>query len=179
MKVIAPNHPIMQGIPIDADGRVRIFRDAYPEENAHVPESGKPNYEYRWCTQNVNSNAPGTVVLGVLAGSTATDDTNRACLAVVDVGGILSNGQPSGARLVHMFMNEDGNGGARRVFNALTAIGRVTFIRSVKWALGEPVTPYQGLGIIDIGQAGTSRLRLSLSPISNKNYRIKCTTDFL
>ena len=76
-------------------------------------------------------------------------------------------------------MNEDGNGGARRVFNALTAIGRVIFIRSVKWALGEPLTPYQGLGIIDIGQVGTSQLRLSWAPISNKNYRIEGTTDFV
>jgi hypothetical protein len=51
MKVIAPDHPIMKGIPLDAQGRVKIFRDPYPEEMAHKPEGGKNNYEYRWCTQ--------------------------------------------------------------------------------------------------------------------------------
>ena len=37
MKVLLPNHPIMQGIPLDAQNRVKIWRDPYPEENAHVP----------------------------------------------------------------------------------------------------------------------------------------------
>src|SRR5205807_10581945 len=35
MKVLAPNHPIMQGIPLDAQGRVKIFREAYPEATLH------------------------------------------------------------------------------------------------------------------------------------------------
>ena len=39
-------HPIMQGIPLDAQGRVKIFRDRYPEENAHVPTGGKVNYMF-------------------------------------------------------------------------------------------------------------------------------------
>jgi hypothetical protein len=50
MKVVNPTHPIMQGIPLDAQGCVRIFRDKYPEETAHLPSGGSPkaNYEYRW-----------------------------------------------------------------------------------------------------------------------------------
>jgi hypothetical protein len=46
MKVLVPTHPIMQGIPLDAQGRVKIFRDRYPEENAHVPTGGKVNYMF-------------------------------------------------------------------------------------------------------------------------------------
>src|SRR5919108_718955 len=30
MKVTATNHPILQGIPLDAQSRVKIFREAYP-----------------------------------------------------------------------------------------------------------------------------------------------------
>src|SRR5437899_11400676 len=65
MKVLNASHPILQGIPLDSQGRVKIFRDAFPEENAHVPGGGKVNYEYRWCSSPASNAAPGTVVLGV------------------------------------------------------------------------------------------------------------------
>ena len=41
MKVLLPNHPIMQGIPLDAQNRVKIWRDPYPDENAHVLASAQ------------------------------------------------------------------------------------------------------------------------------------------
>src|SRR5439155_1620437 len=62
MKVVAPNHPIMQGIPLDTQGRVKIFREQYPQEELHVPTGGKRNFEYRWCTQAVSNAAPCTTV---------------------------------------------------------------------------------------------------------------------
>ena len=41
MKVLDPNHPIMAGIPLDAQGRVKIFREPYPNEEKNVP-AGAP-----------------------------------------------------------------------------------------------------------------------------------------
>lgn len=38
--------------------------------------------------------------------------------------------------------------------------------------------PYQGLGIIDIGQVGTSQIKLSWQGAPDKNYRIDGTIDF-
>src|ERR1019366_2612396 len=56
MKVLVPSHPIMQGIPLDAQGRVRIFRDPYPEENAHVlTPGGVPNYVPSWTAVDIGS----------------------------------------------------------------------------------------------------------------------------
>ncbi|MBM3832623.1 MAG: hypothetical protein FJ403_05000 [Verrucomicrobia bacterium] len=118
MKVIAPDHPIMAGIPLDAQGRVKIFREPYPDEERFVPTGGKKNFEYRWCTQAKADAATGVTVLGVLDGA-----EERTCLAVVDKGGMLASGQAAGARMVHMFTNENGSGGSRRVFLALTELG--------------------------------------------------------
>src|SRR6185436_4754721 len=63
-------------------------------------------------------------------------------------------------RLVHWFINDQGSGGVRRCFNCLTDIGRVIFIRTVKWALGETLTPYQGVGLIRVSKAGSQQIQL-------------------
>jgi len=179
MKVINPTHPIMQGIPLDSEGRVKIFRDAYPEENAHIPTGGKANYEFRWCTHNVAAAAPGTTILGVMSGITSTDDTNRACLAVVDVGGMLSNSETSMVRLVHYFQNEQGSGGSRRIFTALTDLARVIFVRAAKWAMGETLTPYQPLGLIQVSQVNATQIQIAWQGTATKNYKIIGTQNLL
>ncbi len=172
MKVIAPDHPIMQGIPPDAQGRVKIFREPYPEEETHVPTGGKKNFEYRWCTQALADKAAGTTVLGVLDGA-----EDRACFAVADVGGQDANGATIKNRMVQLFMNEDGSGGSRRVFLALTDMGRVLFLRAAKWAMGEQLQPYQALKIIDVTSTGGQRIRLSWAGSAQNNYKILGTTD--
>lgn len=177
MKVLAPNHPIMQGIPLDAQGRVKIFREPYPEEDSHVPPGGKSNYEYRWCTQNFTNAAPCTTVLGVLAGDTTADGTNRVCFAVADTGKLNAKGEVVTNRLVHMFMNEQGSGGPRRVFNALTEIGRVLFVRSAKWAMGETLQPYPGFKILDVTATSSSTVRISWEGTVKKNYSLLANDD--
>jgi hypothetical protein len=178
MKVLLPNHPILQGIPLDSQGRVKIFRDRYPEENAHVPTGGKINFEYRWCSIPASNAAPGTIVLGVLDGM-----ETHSVFAVNDVGGLLAFNANLGyaatndARLVHIFVNEDGSGGARRVFDALTDIGKVIFVRAIKWAIGEDLQPYQGLGLIDISLASPNQVKLSWQASVTKNYKIQATTN--
>lgn len=172
MKVVAPDHPIMKGIPLDAQGRVKIFRDPYPEEDAHVPQGGKKNYEYRWCTQNVADAAPGTTVLGVL-----DNDETRSCFAVVDVGGMLANEQPASVRMVHMFVNEQGSGGPRRVFLALTEIGRVLFVRAAKWAMGEELQPFKSFKILDITPQGSQAIKLSWEGSARHNYLVQASDD--
>jgi hypothetical protein len=190
MKVLLPSHPIMQGIPLLPDGTVKIFRDPYPEEGgipggvgpvgAHTPVGGKKNYEYAWTTINASQAAAGTQVIGVLAGHTA-----RACFATADVGAQLADtsNDPlhpweiqfgdnlAHQRLVHFFVNDQGSGGARRCFNALTDIGRVIFIRTVKWALGETLTPYVPLNI-NVSQLSPTSLQLSWNATADKNYKI-------
>lgn len=174
MKVVAPEHPIMKGLPLDAQGRLKIFRDPYPEEQLHVPTGGKKNYEYRWCTQAVADKAAGTTVLGVLDGA-----EDRSTFAVMDTGGLDANGNAVSNRLVQMFTNEDGSGGARRVFNALTVWGRILFLRAAKWAMGEELQPYQSFHIIDIAPAGAQKIKLSWEGSGKNNYRIDGTTDFV
>jgi hypothetical protein len=188
MLVLQPNHPIMQGIPLDALGRVKIMRDKYPEENAHVPPTGKPNYEYSWTAIPAANAAPGTTVIGILdTNTTFYADGNwdpdhpksgtRAVFAVNDVGGMLSDGSSNTRRLVHWIVNEDGSGGSRRMFNALTDIGRVIFIRSVKWSLGQTLTPYQPLGLIRVSQVAPMRIKLAWDAIATKNYKILGTQN--
>ena len=172
MIVVATNHPIMQGIPLDAQGRVKIFRDVYPEENSHVPPTGKPNYEYAWTTQNASNAAPGTVVLGLLDGN-----TNKSVLAVNDIGGLLGNGTTNGVRLVHWLVNEQGSGGSRRCFNSLTEMGRLIFIRSVRWALGEPLTPVQTFKVIDVTAVSKGVVRLRWQGSALKHYQLIANAD--
>jgi len=190
MKVIDPTHPIMQGIPLDAQGRVKIWRDPYPEENAHVPTGGKPNYQYSWLTVNLDPNlavpvvkAPGTTVLGVLA-----SDNNRAVFAVMDVGGAFGTTILEGpwfglttspSRLVHFFVNERGSGDSRRAFNCLTDIAKVIFIRTCKWAMGETLEPYQPLGLIRVSQVGSQQIMLEWDGIPTTNYKVLGTRKLL
>ncbi len=195
MVVVAPNHPIMQGIPLDALGRVKIFRDPYPEEGAfgiglgsHTPPTGKPNYEYAWVTINASQAATGTTVIGLLGGN-----TNRACFATADVGAQLADtsndadhpwqvqfhDNKAHQRLVHWIINDQGSGGSRRCFNSLTDIGRVIFIRTVKWALGETLTPYQPLGLIRVSKVGDQQIRLEWDGLATRNYKILGTQNLL
>lgn len=192
MKVLLPNHPIMQGIPLDAQGMVKIFRDPYPEEGgipggvgpvgAHTPPGGKKNYEYAWTAINASLAAPGTMVIGVLP----PPFDGRACFATADVGAQLADiattdpAHPwltfygdsiAHQRLVHWFINDQGSGGSRRCFEALTDIGRVIFIRTVKWALGETLTPYVPLNI-NVSQLSPTSLQLSWNASADKNYKI-------
>jgi len=114
-----------------------------------------------------------------------------AVFAVMEAGGTLAdttldldsqwyNYTTAPSRLAHFFVNEQGGTGqARRCFNCLTVWGRIIFVRTCKWAMSETLAPYQGLGIIDVGQIGGSQLKLSWTPLSNKNYRIEGTTDFV
>jgi hypothetical protein len=173
MKVTAPEHPILAGIPLDAQGRVKIFREPYPEEELHVPAGGKRNFEYRWCTQAIADAAPGTTVLGVLDGA-----EDRSCLAVVDKGGVLANNQPASARMVHMFTNEQGSGGARRVFLALTEMGRIIFVRAAKWAMGEEIPRYQSFRIVEVKPVTPQNIALSWESSAKNNYLIQASTDF-
>ena len=175
MVVVDPNHPIMQGIPLDSQGRVKIWRDPYPEENAHLPAaSPKLNYKYSWTWVDITTStvAPGTTVIGLQG-----DNTNRAVFAVNPAGGVLFNAETNHGNYVHFFVNEHGSGDARRAFNALTDIGRVIFIRTCKWAMGETLTPYQPLGLIRVSQVGTSQIELSWDGTATKNYKILGTRD--
>ncbi|HXJ71886.1 MAG TPA: hypothetical protein VNM37_03495, partial [Candidatus Dormibacteraeota bacterium] len=80
-------------------------------------------------------------------------------------------------RLVHWFINDQGSGGSRRCFNSLTDLGRVIFIRTVKWALGEPLTPYQPLGLIRVSKVGQQQIRLEWNGLASKNYKILGTRN--
>lgn len=189
MKVLNAAHPIMQGIPLDSLGRVKIWRDRYPEEIAHLPTGGKPNYVYSWQTVDLDPAlatptfvAPGTTVIGVVA-----SQTNRACFAVMEAGGTLSdttvtagpwNGRTTApSRLVHLFVNERGSGDSRRAFNCLTDLGKVIFIRTCKWAMGETLAPYQPLGLIRVSQVGSQQIKLAWDGTATKNYKILGTQD--
>ena len=174
MKVVAPNHPIMQGIPLDSEGRVKIYRDPYPEENAHVPVGGYSNVEYDYPVQWATNAAAATTVLGVL-----DTDTNRSCFAVADIGGILSNGQASPVRMVHYFVCEGGSGSSRRCFNALSDMGRVIFVRAAKWAMGETLQPYVPLGIIKVSQVNPTQIKLAWTGTATKNYKVLATQNLL
>ncbi|MBI4323923.1 MAG: hypothetical protein HY674_01530 [Chloroflexi bacterium] len=173
MKVLEPNHPIMQGIPLDAQGRVKIWRDPYPEEDAHLPVGGRLNYQYRWCAIPAANAAPATVVLGVLDGQ-----ETFSVFAVAEVGGVLAfnanlgDAATNDARLVHIFVNDTGSNNPRRIFNSLSDLGRVLFVRAAKWAMGETLTPYQPLGLIRVSQVSSTQIQLAWTGIATKNYKI-------
>ncbi|MEO6034854.1 MAG: hypothetical protein ABIQ35_06340 [Verrucomicrobiota bacterium] len=186
MVVIATNHPIMQGIPLDAQGRVKIFRDPFPEENSHVPLGGKPNYEYAWTTIDASLAAPGTTVIGLLGGN-----TNRACFAVADIGAQLANGSAdpdhpwqiafgdnkAHQRLVHWMVNDQGSGGARRCFTSMTEVGRLIFIRTVKWAIGEPLAPAETFKVIDVTPVGRGTVQIRWQGSALKHYQLLANAD--
>ncbi len=190
MRVWATNHAIMQGIPLDSQNRVKIFRDPYPEESLHNAVGGKSNYEISWTAADTSAGAsvpaPGLTVLGTLD----APNTNQVVFAVIDAGGGLSPDTSdiaspwsgytkSPSRLVQFFVNEGGSGNSRRAFNALTAWGRIIFMRTCKWAMGEALSPYQGFKIIDVGQISAGRLKLTWQDPLRHNYRIEGTTDFM
>jgi len=188
MKVLNPTHPIMQGIPLDAQGRVKIWRDPYPDENAHVlPSGGLPNYQISWCAANIASGqsvpAPGLNILGVLDSA-----TNQVVFAVIDRGGGLGdttqdplnpwyNYSSAPSRLVHLFVNEQGGNNTRRCFNTLTVWGRILFLRACKWAMEEDLAPFQALGIVDVSLVSPTTIRLGWTGSIHNNYRIDGTTD--
>lgn len=186
MKVVAPNHPIMQGIPLDAQGRVKIWRDPYPEENAHIPAGGKLNYKGSWTRVSTNGTtvvAAGTVIIGLEGGN-----DNNVVFAVNPAGGALYDGTGGGTaapadfnanhgNLVHLFVNEHGSGDARRAFTALTDLGRIIFIRACKWAMGETLTPYQPLGLIQVSRVNNTQIQLSWAGTSAKNYKVLGTAN--
>lgn len=190
MRIVNTNHPIVQGIPLDAQGRVKIWRDPYPDENAHVSFfGGLPNYQISWCCANVDPGqsipAPGLSILGVL-----DTQTNQVVFAVMERGGTLGdttqeplnpwhNYTSAPSRLVHLFVNEQGGNQSRRCFNALTVWGRILFLRACKWAMEEDLAPFQGLGVVDVSLVSPSTIRLGWNGSIHNNYRIDGTTDFL
>lgn len=192
MKVVNPNHPIMQGIPLDAQGRVKMYRDPYPEELAHGPRAegvaaGKLNYEVGWTVVNTSSSipAPGLDIIGRL-----DSDQNQVVFAVMEAGGTLAatvedSGHPwfgrstAPSRLVQLFVNEGGNGNSRRAFNCLSDLGKVIFIRTCKWAMGETLAPYQSLGLIRVSQLGGGQIKLAWDGTADKNYKILGTQNLL
>jgi hypothetical protein len=185
MQVVMPDHPIMKGIPLDAQGRVKIWRDPYPEENAHVPTGGKVNWKYSWLTVNMDQNlgapttpAPGTVIIGLLA-----SDTNRVVFSVNPAGGELAPGAPSylstHGNFVQLFICERGSGDSRRAFCNLTDLGRVIFVRACKWAMGETLQPYVPLGLIQVSQVNATQIQLSWTGSAAKNYKVLGTRNLL
>jgi hypothetical protein len=194
MKVLLPNHPIMQGIPLvfspnDPSNQtyVQIYRAPYPNENLHVlTPGGLPNYQVSTMYADISAGnsvpAPGLQVIGVLASI-----TNYAIFAAMDIGGTLGpttdsyspwNGlTTSPERMVQFFVNEQGSGNARRCFNALSVWGRILFVRACQWAMSENLAPYQGLGVIKISQLSPATIQLSWTGSSMNNYRVYGTTD--
>jgi hypothetical protein len=194
MKVLLPNHPIMQGIPlvsIPGDTNlsyVQILRSPYPNENSHVlTPGGLPNYQVSTCYADIAAGAsvpaPGLQILGVLA-----SHTNYSIFAVMEAGGVLGdttqdplspwlNYTNAPARMVHFFVNEQGSGNTRRSFNALSVWGRILFVRCCQWAMSENLAPFQGLGVIKISQLSPATIKLSWTGSSQNNYRVYGSTD--
>jgi len=170
---------------------VKIIRDPYPNENAHVlppvggSGGGLPNYQVSTTYADISAGksvpAPGLHILGVLAAN-----TNYVIFAVMERGGTLgpttdasspwSGYTTAPARMVHFFVNEQGSGNARRSFNALSVWGRILFVRCCKWAMEENLPPYQGLGIIDVSLVSPSTIRLGWIGSKDYNYRIYGST---
>jgi len=77
-----------------------------------------------------------------------------------------------------MFVNEQGGNNTRRCFSSLTVWGRILFVRACQWAMEENLTPFQGLGLIDVSLVSPSTIRLGWTGSIHNNYRIDGTTDF-
>jgi hypothetical protein len=73
--------------------------------------------------------------------------------------------------------NEQGSGGPRRVFNTVTDLGRVLFLRAAKWAMGETLQPYQGFNIIDVTPAGAQAIKLSWQGSVKHSYTVQASAD--
>jgi hypothetical protein len=199
MKVLLPNHPIMQGIPlvscpIDTNRTyVKIIRDPYPNENAHllppINSASHANYDVSTTYMDISAGnsvpAPGLQVIGVLA-----SHTNYAIFATMERGATLAdtthdqyspwyNYTVAPARMVHFFVNEQGSHKSRRNFNALSVWGRILFLRACQWAMEENVQPFQSLGVIDISLVSPSTVRLGWTGSSQNNYRIDGTASLI
>ena len=167
-------HPIFQGIPLDAQDRVKMVRAPYPEEDLHHPPSavdGKANFEFYWLNTSAPP-APGTEVLAVMS-----QDTNRSCFAVVEVGGVLADSSVNGRRLVHVPWTEQSTSRSRRTFNSMSDIGKVIFLRAAKWAMGETLTPYVPLGVIQTSQVSPTKIKLEWTGDTTKNYKVLGTAN--
>jgi len=185
MTVVAPNHPIMQGIPLDSQNRVQIFRAPYPEESLHN-NAVKPNYELGWMYINDGGGAGPSIPAGGLSIlGRLSSNTNYVVFSVMDAGGAFApcdmlqdyyspwyGYTTAPCRIVQFFVNEGGSGNSRRAFNCLSDIGKVIFIRTCKWAMGETLTPYQPLGIIKVSSVGSSQIQLSWTGSATKNYKV-------
>jgi hypothetical protein len=176
-------HPIMQGIPLDANDCVKIYRDPYPEEVAasglgHMPAGGNPLWQWDIPYQRVANAAPCTTVLGLMG----SDDT-KAIFAVADpdkllaVNPELGYAQTNKIRMVHYYVSEGGGNSYRRVFNSLSDMGRLIFVRAAKWAMGETLQPYQSLNIKKVSALGGGQLRLEWDGSALKNYKILGSAD--
>src|SRR5207247_569042 len=66
---------------------------------------------------------------------------------------------------------------SRRGFNCLTDLGKVIFLRTCKWAMGETLTPYQPLGLIRVSKVGNQQIRLEWDGKAAKNYKILGTRN--
>jgi hypothetical protein len=194
MKVVNPSHPIMQGIPLDALGRVKMYRDPYPEELAHGPRAegiavGKLNYEVSWNWVDTSAGksipAPGLDIIGRM-----DSNPDKVVFATMEAGGTLASsvddtGHPwfgrttAPSRLVQLFVCEGGNGSSRRAFNCLSDIGKVIFIRTCKWAMGETLTPYVPLGVIQTSMVSPNKIKLEWTGSSKKNYTVLGTANLL
>jgi hypothetical protein len=177
MKVTAAGklHPIMQGIPLDANDCVKIYRDPYPEEVVgHRPVGCNPLWQWDIPYAQAANAAPGTKVLGLMG-----SDSAKSIFAVVDVGGQLANSQPATVRMVHYYVSEGGQDSYRRVFNSLSDIGRVIFVRAAKWAMGETLQPYVPLGIIKVSQVNPTQIQLKWTGTATKNYKVLGTANLL
>jgi len=178
-------HPILQGIPLDANDCVKIYRDPYPEEvfasgSGHMPAGGNPLWQWDIPMQRVANAAPCTTVLGLLG----SDDT-KAIFAVADPGKLLAVNPNLGyaetnkIRMVHYYVSEGGGNSYRRVFNSLSDLGRVIFVRAAKWAMGETLAPYQRLGIIKVSQVSPTQIKLVWTGTAKKNYKVLGTANIL
>jgi hypothetical protein len=57
--------------------------------------------------------------------------------------------------------------------------GRILFLRACQWAMEETLTPFQGLGIIDVSQVSPLTIRLGWTGSIHSNYRIYGTASLL
>lgn len=165
-------HPIFAGIPLDASDRIKMVRDRYPGEDNTALFGGKPNYEFFWVTAGSSAPAAGTEVLAM-----ASYAPTEPCFSVVPVGGVLANSSTNSRRLVHLPFGEQSTGFSRRTFNALSDIGEVIFLRTAKWAMGETLTPYVPLGVIQTSMVSPTKIKLEWTGSVAKNYKVIGTAD--
>ena len=122
-----------------------------------MPTGGNPLWQWDIPFQLVANAAPCTTVLGLLG----SDDT-KSIFAVADPVGCSPSTQTWATRKrIRTAWSTTSSARAvgdsyRRVFNSLSDIGRVIFVRAAKWAMGETLTPYVPLGIIKVSSGWQS-----------------------